>query len=107
MVSFIIHSSRIPARGMALFPFILVKYREDLTDPQLIRHERIHIRQQAELLILPFYVLYLLNYVWNRLKGESHAQAYFNICFEREAYRNESDATYLQGRRWGSFIRYL
>src|SRR4028118_1616984 len=101
------HLSFIPARGMALFPFILIKYREDMKNKRLIRHELIHIKQQLELLVLPFYFLYLLNYVWNRLKGRGHNSAYLNICFEREAYDNDANENYLNIRKWGSFIKYL
>ncbi|QHT69605.1 hypothetical protein GXP67_24630 [Rhodocytophaga rosea] len=101
------HLSFIPARGMALFPFILVKYHKDLTDERLIRHEKIHIRQQVELLVIPFYFFYLINYLWNRLRGQSHLNAYLNICFEREAYTHDDDAYYLKYRKWGAFLRYL
>jgi hypothetical protein len=101
------HASFIPARGMALFPFILVKYPQDLTNARLIRHEYIHIWQQIELLIIPFYVLYLLNYLWNRAKGYGHDQAYFSICFEREAFMHDDDEGYLKKRRLWSFTKYI
>jgi hypothetical protein len=107
LVAIIRHLSLIPARGMALFPFILVKYPQDLTNARLIRHEYIHIWQQVELFIIPFYMLYLLNYLWNRLKGQKHEQAYFNICFEKEAFMNDHDESYLQKRRLWSFMKYI
>jgi hypothetical protein len=96
----------LPARGMALFPFILIKNRRDLTNARLLNHERIHIRQQLELLVIPFYVWYLINYAWNRLKGQDHFTAYWNICFEREAFANENDFGYLKRRRLWAFLRY-
>jgi hypothetical protein len=101
------HASFIPARGMALFPFILVKYPQDLTDARLIRHEYIHIWQQIELLVIPFYALYLLNYLWNRARGQGHHQAYFNICFEKEAFSNDGDERYLRKRRMWAFLKYI
>jgi hypothetical protein len=101
------HVSFLPARGMALFPFVLIKYPEDITNQRLIRHELIHIRQQVELMVIPFYVFYLTNYLWNRLKGQSHQQAYLNICFEREAYENDKYIDYLKYRRIWSFLNYL
>lgn len=107
MIAIIRHASFIPAKGMALFPFILVKYPQDLTNARLIRHEYIHIWQQVELFIVPFYILYLLNYLWNRLKGQNHDEAYFNICFEKEAYMNDHNESYLQERRFWGFMRYL
>lgn len=86
--------------GMALFPFILVKYKADANDPVLIRHETIHLKQAAELLIVPFYILYLLHYLYNLYRYGNHRQAYYQIIFEREAYRNENDAAYLNKRRF-------
>ena len=49
--------------GLALFPIVLVDgdaltARGNCT--AVLRHERIHIAQQAELLVVPFYILYVL-----------------------------------------------
>ncbi|MCU0447926.1 MAG: hypothetical protein MUE85_23750 [Microscillaceae bacterium] len=93
--------------GMALFPFILIKYRHYRYNEFLIHHEKIHLQQQLELLILPFYILYALNYLGNRFKYPTHDQAYRNICFEREAYTHEYDLEYLKNRPLWSFWRYL
>jgi hypothetical protein len=107
LIAIIRHASFIPARGMALFPFILVKHPQDLADARLIRHEYIHIWQQIELFIVPFYVLYLLNYLWNRIKGQQHEQAYYNICFEKEAFLNDHNENYLRERQLWSFRKYI
>ena len=93
-------------RGMALYPFIILREKEFLNDPVIMNHERIHHRQQVELLIVPFYVLYLLNYFFNRLRYSTHDEAYRNIIFEREAYANESDFDYLKKRKLFSSFRY-
>ncbi|WP_233138138.1 hypothetical protein [Mucilaginibacter sp. MD40] len=93
--------------GMALFPFILVKNAAFKADAILINHERIHLRQQAELLILPFYILYLLNYVINMLRYRAHYPAYRNIVFEKEAYDHEADMNYLATRKWYRFMTYF
>lgn len=90
---------------MALFPFILVKTEQHKQDPTLIRHETIHLKQAAELLAIPFYVLYLLNYLVNRVKYKSHQAAYMNIVFEREAYRNEQNEAYLKHRKLWAWMR--
>jgi hypothetical protein len=39
--------------AMALFPFILLNRRKKITDV-LINHERIHLMQQLEMLVIPF-----------------------------------------------------
>jgi hypothetical protein len=93
--------------GMALFPFILVKTERMKQDQVLIRHETIHLRQAAELLVIPFYIFYLVNYIINRFKYNSHHQAYMNIVFEREAYRQERNITYLQTRKLYAWMHYF
>jgi len=103
----VVSCSFLPARGMALFPFILVKKETDKGNLILINHEKIHLAQQLELLILPFYLLYFFNYFINLVKFKKHHLAYLNICFEREAYFYESDLTYLKGRKICSWKRFL
>ncbi len=103
----VLHLPFLPAAGMAIFPFVLIKYAELKHDRQIINHELIHLRQQIELLIIPFFILYLLNYLINLIKYRSHSLAYRNIVFEREAYSNDSDLQYLKKRRFYSWIKYL
>ena len=93
------------ADGMALFPFILV--RQPNPGPTLINHEQIHLRQQAEMGILPFYVWYIIEYGIRRLQHRDHYTAYRNISFEREAFANDTNLTYLKTRPFWSFWRYL
>jgi hypothetical protein len=95
------------ASGMALFPFILIKHTALQHDPVLVNHEKIHLRQQLELLIIPFYILYLLNYLINLLIYGKHDKAYRMICFEKEAYGNESNMGYLEKRRIWTWIKYI
>lgn len=98
---------KLPASGMALFPFILVKNDALKEDKSLINHEQIHLAQQLELLVVPFYVLYLLNYLANLVRYRSHHQAYLQICFEREAFANELDLNYLKKRKFCSWVKFL
>lgn len=93
--------------AMALWPFILVKNLETKESQVTIHHEKIHIRQQLEMLIIPFYIVYLGFYIYYRLKGSSHMLAYLRIPFEKEAYCEESNFDYLQKRKfwaWRFFI---
>ena len=96
----------LPANGMALFPFILVKLKKSKFDEVMIRHEKIHLRQQIELLVVPFYFFYLINYLYNRLIYKDHFEAYMNIIFEREAYANDIFSDYLKRRKLFSWIKY-
>ena len=101
---FILRVPSMRANGMALFPFLLVKYKSP--SAILINHERIHFRQQLELLILPFYFWYILEYLINRLRGQSPNAAYRNISFEKEAYQNDEDLSYLRNRKFWAFLNY-
>ncbi len=103
----VVHLGFLPAAGMAIFPFVLIKYPELKHNRQIINHELIHLRQQLELLILPFFLLYLINYLINLIKYRNHYQAYKNIAFEREAYTHDSNYAYLGNRRFSAWIAYL
>ena len=92
---------------MALFPFVLIKYKHYAHNERLLNHEQIHLRQQLELLIVPFYIWYLTEYLILRLKGLNHKQAYYNISFEKEAYDREYDLDYLLYRPVWNFRKYL
>ncbi len=88
--------------GITLFPFILLRDRSLKVDKRIMNHERIHIRQQVELLVLPFYVLYLIEYAIGLIKYRNRKNAYMNISFEREAYQHDADMDYLKKRKlWG------
>lgn len=97
----------LPANAMALFPFMLFKDPKQKGHPVLINHEKIHFTQQLELLIVPFYVLYLTFYLVNLVRFRNHSKAYFNICFEKEAYANDGNLNYLQNRGLYSWLRYF
>ncbi|MCX2582682.1 hypothetical protein [Pedobacter sp. MR22-3] len=97
----------LPAAGMAIFPFILLKNERLKQDQDIINHENIHLRQQLELLILPFYILYLVNYLINFIRYQEHRKAYLSIVFEKEAYHYESDINYLKKQNWYGWIKLL
>lgn len=93
--------------GLALWPFIILKDNALKEDAVLINHERIHLRQQRELWILPFYLFYFLEGIVRFFIYFDAYKAYENISFEREAYQNETDLNYLSGRSRFVFIKYL
>ena len=93
--------------GITLFPLILLRKKEYRQNEILINHEKIHLRQQLELLIIPFYIWYLSEYYIKYLKYKDSQIAYRNISFEREAYDNEQNPDYLKRRKFWSFLKYL
>ncbi|MGB3589349.1 MAG: hypothetical protein WBA23_22580 [Tunicatimonas sp.] len=95
------------ARAITLFPFVFLTQTSDKTNAQLINHERIHLRQQLELFIILFYLLYFGEYIVSRLRGKNHRQAYRAISFEREAFGHEQQLDYLAYRPVFAFRKYL
>ena len=93
-----------PYNAMALWPFIFVRKGTKVTEKLLI-HEHIHGRQQLEMLIIPFLLWYVVEFVVRTLLGKGNA--YRNICFEREAYQNENNMEYIEHRHRWAFLRYL
>lgn len=92
--------------GIALFPFIFLRKYEDKKNKVLINHERIHLRQQIELLVVFFYVWYVVEYYYWLFKLKDPFQAYRSISFEREAYDKECELDYLKHRRFWNFLKY-
>ena len=88
----IVRNSIIPFKGykaITIWPFIFVR-EECSFDEVDLNHENIHGKQQLELLIIFFYLIYLVEWI---IKG------YRNISFEREAYGNEDNLNYLKTRK--------
>jgi hypothetical protein len=105
--------------------------------PTDLNHERIHTRQQLELLFLPFFLLYILEWLFRLLQTfftsspqtlhpspltnnpspftlnqepftkNPFLRAYYRISFEREAYQHQTDLDYLSHRPLFAWFRYL
>lgn len=100
----IIYNKIIPFKGykaINLFGCLFVREeaKERLRDVD-INHESIHSEQYKDLLYIFFLPLYCLEWLvkflfvyWNPHK------AYKNISFEREAYGNQSDMSYIATRK--------
>ena len=93
--------------GITLWPFIVLKKKELKLDGVLINHEKIHLRQQIELLILPFFIWYGIEFLVRLIQYKNRREAYLNISFEREAYANEKDHYYLKKRSFWKFLSYV
>jgi hypothetical protein len=93
--------------AMAIWPLILVAKPGYRDRPVLINHERIHLRQQTETLLIGFILLYFGQYVILRTKGSTHDQAYRGLAMEREAKENERNLNYLRKRIFFAFLSYF
>lgn len=79
---------------------------------RMIRHESIHSKQIFEMAIIFFYVWYCVEWFIKVFKyGDSdedgRGTAYNNISFEREAYNNQDDLSYLDNRKPYSWWHYI
>ncbi len=92
--------------GITIFPFVFVRKKKHLKKKVLLNHEKIHLRQQAELLIIGFYLWYFISYVVRLIKYREHKKAYKNIVFEREAFAEQKNLNYLETRSFWSFNNY-
>ena len=84
-------------QALAFYPFIFVS-PDTIVTKELLNHEEIHLRQQLELLIIPFYIWYLI---------ALYRKGYMGISFEKEAYANERNMKYLKTRKLFNFKKYL
>jgi len=128
-----IYNDIIPFKGflaMCLWPFIFVRNAAAyLFDAVAERHENIHGEQQKEMLavgIVISAVLAIFGCGWWSLLAlplffwwygaewlvklccyRNGNTAYKNLGFEREAYTNQNDASYLESRKRFAWIRYI
>ena len=64
-----------------------------------VNHESIHAAQQKELLYIPFFIWYGIEWLVLCIKYRDRIKAYYNIRFEKEAYRHQGDLSYLKHRK--------
>lgn len=98
----VIYNNILPVKGFQainLFGLIFARKEYKELNRYVLNHEAIHTAQMKELLYIPFYILYGLEYIINLIKYRDRHTAYKNISFEREAYRYERQLSYLQGRQ--------
>jgi len=101
----IIRNKYIPFKGFRainLFGVLFVRGNARLSEKTL-NHEKIHTSQIKEMLYVFFYVWYVIEWFIRLPFGN----AYRNISFEREAYANDDNSTYLETRKRFAFVKYL
>ena len=92
--------------AVTFFPFIFLKCKELKQDKVLLNHEKIHLQQQLEMLVIPFFLVYVIQFLYLLLKYNKWSVAYENVMFEREAYQQERDLNYLKNRPLWNFIKF-
>ena len=82
--------------ALTLGEFILAK---EPLNPTAVNHELIHVAQQRELLYIPFFIWYGIEWLVLCIKYRDRLKAYYNIRFDKEAYRHQGDLSYLKHRK--------
>lgn len=99
--------------GITIWPWIVIRerYRDnprfDSRAKITINHETIHIKQQQEMLVLPFFIWYFVEWFLKSIIYMSFNKGYLNISFEREAYSHQTNHLYLKTRKWYSWMKYI
>ena len=91
----IIYNDIIPFKGykaINLFGIVFARKSARPLSDKNKNHEAIHTAQMRELLYVPFYIVYLLDWVFHGFK-------YRRITFEQEAYAHEDNPEYLEIRK--------
>ena len=95
------------AKAVTVFPFIFVRSKDEII-PWIITHERIHIRQQIELLLIGAVLLYIIETLYSLLVLRlPWYEAYLWNSNEQESYRNQNNPDYLKNRKPFSQFHYL
>ncbi len=93
--------------GVTLYPFIFLKRKDLKYNAELVNHEKIHLEQQRELLVIFFFLFYFIEWFIKVLVYRDRFKAYKNLSFEREAYLNENNLYYIEKRKFWAFLNYL
>ncbi len=93
-------------KAMTIGPFILTRPGTKLWDTD-INHEKIHWKQEIEMLIIFFYIWYCFEFLVRLIIEKEWKKAYRKISFEQEAYEYETNLAYPRFRPWYRWVKYL
>ena len=93
--------------ALAVWPFIILRSKELKNDNILLNHEKIHLKQQKELLWFLFFIIYFIEFLAKIVIYKKPRLAYQNISFEREAYLHEQNFSYAESKSFLSFVKYV
>jgi hypothetical protein len=95
------------AKACAFFLFIFVR-NDKYATPIFINHERIHIRQQLETLLVGSWLLELFEDLYSRIFLKmKYPEYYLYRATEQEAYRNQHNLLYLETRPWFNIYLFI
>lgn len=106
----VIQNKWIPFKGykyINLFGLIFTRDASKINAKEY-NHEKIHLKQMQEMLWLPFYLWYGIEYCIIRLLRFFDKQdvVYHDVSFEEEAHNNDDNYTYPETRKHYSWLKY-
>lgn len=90
--------------AITLAPFGIYIKESHINNIVTINHEKIHWKQQIELLFIVFYFIYIPEWLIRLIFMPN--KAYKSLSFEKEAYDNDQNQDYLLTRKPYSWIKY-
>ena len=105
----IIYNDFIPFKGykaINLFGFLFTRNIYTISDVD-INHESIHTEQMKEMLYIPFYIWYMIEWLIRLVSYGDAKLAYKTISFELEASSNQQDENYLKNRKRFAWFKYI
>lgn len=103
----VVYNNIIPFKGFKcinLFGVLFVR-KGCLMSEKDLNHEAIHTTQMKEMLYIGFYLWYFVEWLVELFTYGS--KSYHTNTFEREAFENEKDLTYLADRPRFAWWKYL
>ena len=86
---------------------VLFTRRDRLISSVELNHEQIHTEQMKEMLYVFFYLWYIIEWLIRLIILRDSHKAYRAISFEQEAYANQENLTYLEGRKRYRWLTYV
>jgi hypothetical protein len=94
--------------AMCIWPLLFIKPGSGaLLKAETLNHERIHARQQLEMLWLFFFLWYGIEYTFRLIQHRDLHAAYMALSHEREAFTNDGNTDYLNKRKGFAWVKYL
>lgn len=99
----IIYNRYFPFKGykaINLFGIVFARQDQAPLTPTWINHMKIHTAQMRELLFIGFYIIYMIEYIYQIIHQNWTGQnAHRCISFEREAHKKQNKWSYLSNRK--------
>lgn len=99
--------SKIAPINVYAFSFGLWVWCKGVMSERTKRHETIHFRQQLEMMFIFQWLLYGFFHIVGLIKYGDGKKAYYENPFEREAYSNDGNVSYLSERKHFAWVSYI